>query len=44
VESLKKTGRKRPVESNATNSSGIDEKAPKAKKAPKKLTLSEAII
>jgi hypothetical protein len=43
-ESSKKKGRKRAAESDAINSGASGKKTPKAKEAPKKLTLWEAII
>jgi hypothetical protein len=43
-ESSKKKGRKKAPESDATTSGASSEKTPKSKKAPKKLTLGEAIL
>ena len=40
----KKKGMKKAAKSDATNSGASSKKAPKAKKAPKELTLGEAII
>jgi hypothetical protein len=43
-ESSKKKGRRKAPESDATTSGASSEKTPKSKKAPKKLTLGEAIL
>jgi hypothetical protein len=43
-ESSKKKGRRKAPESDATTSGASGEKTPKSKKAPKKLTLGEAIL
>jgi hypothetical protein len=42
-ESLKKKSKKRVVEFNSPNSTGFEEKALKAKRAPKKLILGNVI-
>jgi hypothetical protein len=43
-ESSKKKGRRKAPESDATTSGASGEKTPKSRKAPKKLTLAEAIL
>jgi hypothetical protein len=43
-ESSKKKGRRKAPESDATTSGASGEKTPKSRKAPKKLTLGEAIL
>jgi hypothetical protein len=43
-ESSKKKRRKRAIKSDATTSGGSGKKTPKSKRAPKKLTLEEAIL
>jgi hypothetical protein len=43
-ESSKKKGRRKAPKSDATTSGASGEKTPKSRKAPKKLTLGEAIL